>query len=66
MTSDYERGFAAGERKAWEDRDSGRLPIRPEQTKGEWERGYMDGYCPRSIAWSLRKPAVRSYVEIDE
>lgn len=66
MTSDYERGFAAGERKAWEDRDSGRLPVRPEKNDSEWHRGYLDGYYPRSIAWSLRKPAIRSYVENDE
>jgi hypothetical protein len=66
MTTDYERGFSAGERKAWEDRSLIRQLVRPKETKGEWERGYMDGYFPRSLTWSLRKPAIRSYAEIDE
>jgi hypothetical protein len=66
MTTDYERGFSAGERKAWEDRNLIRQLVRPKEAESEWQRGYMDGYFPRSLTWSLRKPAIRSYAEIDE
>lgn len=65
MTTEYERGFAAGERKAWEDRNTPRMAVRPEKSASEWERGYMDGYFPRSLTWSLRKPAIKSYAEVD-
>jgi hypothetical protein len=66
MTTDYERGFSAGERKAFEERNQARMGVRPEKVESEWQRGYMDGYYPRSLTWSLRKPAFRSYAEIDE
>lgn len=66
MTADYERGFSAGESEAWEDRNHARQLVRPEKVESEWHRGYLDGYFPRSLTWSLRKPAIKSYAEIDE
>lgn len=65
MTTDYERGFSAGERKSYEDRNLPRQGVRPERVESEWQRGYLDGYYPRSLTWSLRRPAIRASCEVD-
>jgi hypothetical protein len=53
--TDYERGFDAGERRAFSDRRDG-APMRgaPAQITDAYWRGWWDGYTPRSVTWALR------------
>jgi hypothetical protein len=48
----YEQGFAQGELDAFRDRQGGYMPDRlipaPETA---FQRGYLDGYTPRSPTW---------------
>jgi hypothetical protein len=54
--TEYEIGFDAGERQAFKDRS---LHLRRARGKpmSERERGFDDGYFPRSEAWALRAPS---------
>jgi hypothetical protein len=52
--SPYEAGFDAGERTAFADRRKGRVRCRPAATPDQRERGFWDGYEPRSEEWRLR------------
>lgn len=48
----YAEGFAAGERASYADRATGqhtRRHLGP--IRDEWQRGFADGYAPRSPAW---------------
>jgi hypothetical protein len=53
----YANGFAIGERRAFKDRGRRRQqPARypgtpPSVIRNEWQRGYWDGYVPRSDGW---------------
>jgi hypothetical protein len=50
----YAAGFADGEAQAWKDRKNLIRRDRPEQMRGEFQRGWWDGYTPRSVTWRLR------------
>jgi hypothetical protein len=52
--SPYESGFDAGERTAFADRKKGRIRCRP-PTNSERQRGFWDGYEPRSETWRMRQ-----------
>ncbi len=52
---DYAAGFAQGERMSWQHRKEGLFHRRPGFLYSEFDRGYWDGYCPRSSAWDNRK-----------
>ena len=55
----YERGFAAGERAAHEDKKRGNpLRLRPEHPREGYEAAWWDGYTPRSLSWALRPAQV--------
>jgi hypothetical protein len=62
---EYERGFAAGERMAWDERKKPRLPVKPEGRLDPWHEGFWAARLPRSSVWSLRKPAIKSYAEVE-
>jgi hypothetical protein len=47
----YEAGFDAGERTAFADRKHGRVRCRPDGAQDQRERGFWDGYEPRSGSW---------------
>jgi len=47
----YEQGFSAGERQAWDDRSEGRGPRDLPPPRDDTERGFADGYVPRSASW---------------
>jgi hypothetical protein len=51
--SEYERWFALGERQAWKERKDPRS--RPTYQATEAQRGYWDGYSPRSPEWANRR-----------
>lgn len=55
-TTPYARGFRWGERKAFALRRAG-LPLLPrpadDDLPGDFDRGFWDGYTPRSTAWTL-------------
>lgn len=51
----YQTGFIAGERQAFEDRRSGMHRDLGDAPQSEWQRGYHDGYTPRSPTWA-RQP----------
>ena len=53
--TDYERGFDAGERQAFKNRRNAVRVTRPQGFLSEYERGYWDGYTPRSQAWGLSR-----------
>ena len=47
----YEQGFSDGERAAWFDRKA--LIPRPFLSEqGDYRRGFVDGYTPRSATWA--------------
>lgn len=50
----FERGFEAGERIAWQERGSFIRDIPPQEISDEWEQGFWAGYTPRSKAWAMR------------
>lgn len=50
----YEAGFHAGEQASWRDRVLHARPSRPEITRGDYQRGYWDGYMPRTALWACR------------
>lgn len=47
----YEQGFAQGEKDAHQDRQAGLQPAKFDDPRGEYQRGYEDGYTPRSATW---------------
>jgi hypothetical protein len=47
----YEQGFAQGEADARQDRRTGLQPAKLDAPRGEYQRGYLDGYTPRSPTW---------------
>ena len=47
----YEQGFAAGERAAFFDRRNGSLRRVMSHPVDAYDRGYTDGYTPRSLQW---------------
>lgn len=53
----YEAGFAAGEQRAFLDRQSGVFRDMTDRPSSEYQRGYIDGYTPRSATWL--RPLVR-------
>lgn len=56
QTGDYEKGFAQGEADAFSHAQRGIVqPARPPATTAH-ERGYQDGYTPRSATWRRRQP----------
>lgn len=50
----YEAGFARGETEAFSDRAKGLTRAMPIIPKGEYQRGFIDGYRPRSALWAGR------------
>jgi hypothetical protein len=62
---EYERGFAAGERRAWEERDERIKPSRPTDVEGAWHIGFWDARIPRSPSWALRRPEIKSFSEVE-
>lgn len=48
----YEAGFDTGERAAFAARAEPLRYQRPAQLTSDWDRGFWDGYCPRSASWS--------------
>lgn len=55
----YAAGFEAGERAAFNDRHEGtqRIASRP---RCAYDRGFWDGYCPRSATWGAMQTTSRS------
>lgn len=51
----YEAGFSAGERQAFIDRRERKTRDFRSVVQSEYQRGYRDGYTPRSITWLLVK-----------
>jgi hypothetical protein len=47
----YEQGFAAGERAAFFDARNGHLRRVMSNPVDAYDRGYTDGYTPRSPTW---------------
>jgi hypothetical protein len=47
----YEQGFSAGERAAFFDRRNGSLRQVMSHPINAYDRGYTDGYTPRSPEW---------------
>ena len=47
----YAAGFARGESESFDDRRAGRTKFMPPAVKGDYQRGYRDGYLPRTAAW---------------
>lgn len=66
MSDLYAAGFAEGEFQAWEDRKSLVRRERPEFMRGEFLRGWWDGYSPRNLAWRLRGRPQSSWQERSE
>ena len=58
----YAAGFDCGERTAYAHRRDAHRHQRPVRTVGEYQRGWWDGYCPRSAAWATAK---RQVIESD-
>jgi hypothetical protein len=54
MTHHYELGFASGEHASFRDRRNNIVRVRPERISREYDRGWWDGYEPRSETWRLR------------
>lgn len=52
--TEYETGFAVGERDAFEQRRAGQPMRRLEAPASAYQRGYRDGYTPRSSWWWAR------------
>lgn len=52
MPNGYEAGFAAGERRAFEHRRMG-VTLQRTEASSPYQRGFWDGYCPRSAAWAV-------------
>jgi hypothetical protein len=61
----YVQGFDAGERAAFNDRRKNIVRIRPERLARDYDRGWWDGYEPRTEGWRLRGvgPAQAWWVE---
>lgn len=59
MTPTYGEAFVMGERMAFDHRrDRVALMRRPARTDSEADRGFWDGYTPRTVAWATSaKPA---------
>lgn len=47
----YEQGFSDGERAAWFDRKA-LIPRAFPSEQGDYRRGFVDGYTPRSSTWA--------------
>jgi hypothetical protein len=62
----YEQGFTEGETAGFHDGRQ-RIPrrVRPDGDLGEFSRGWWDGYCPRSLLWSLRNQPSKAVSEVD-
>lgn len=56
----YEAGFAAGEQRAFLDRKSGIFRDMTDRPTSEYQRGFADGYTPRSATW-LRLPVRKEW-----
>jgi hypothetical protein len=54
--TEYERGFADGERQSFKDR-ANRVRRSLPEVKTEYGRGWIDGYTPRSLTWAVRSTA---------
>ena len=54
----YEAGFSLGERQAWEDRKAGKPLEALGPPQNDLQRGYADGYTPRSSTWARISPTV--------
>jgi hypothetical protein len=52
--SPYEQGFWAGEHASFKDRKNSIVRCRPERVATDYDRGWWDGYEPRSEAWRVR------------
>jgi hypothetical protein len=50
----YELGFAAGESASFKDRKTRIVRCRPERVASDYDRGWWDGYTPRTENWRLR------------
>jgi len=50
----YEAGFARGEAESFVDRAKGLTRAMPIIPKGEYQRGFCEGYTPRSALWAGR------------
>ena len=50
----YESGFAQGEQDAFHDRRNGVRAEGIDDPRTEHQRGYWDGYRPRSATWAAR------------
>lgn len=53
--TDYETGFDHGERQAFKDRRLHMHRTFSGQPQSDYDRGYRDGYTPRSLTWALHK-----------
>lgn len=62
----YEAGFAEGDRRAFDDRRNGILRFKPDGALPERSRGFWDAYMPRSTAWALRTKPARSHHEQEQ
>jgi hypothetical protein len=51
-TATYAEGFDAGERQAFADRTNERRGLPLHQASTEWQRGFHDGYRPRTRRWA--------------
>ena len=58
----YAAGFDAGERQAFVHRREGLRLQRPACTGSVYQRGWWDGYCPRTAGWAA---AVRAPIDTD-
>lgn len=63
MSDNYTAGFNAGERFAYAHRSEPERMFRPKRQRSEYDRGWWDGYCPRSPGWDR---SARAPVESDE
>lgn len=58
----YAAGFDCGERVAYSHRRDAHRMQRPGLLASDYDRGWWDGYCPRSAAWGVAK---RQVIESD-
>jgi hypothetical protein len=63
----YEAGFDWGQRTAFADRRKGIVRCRPDGALDQRERGFWDGYEPRSESWRMSKvPDTAWWLEKEE
>ena len=52
LSAGYAAGFDAGERQAFAHRREGQRLQRQARESSAYQRGWWDGYCPRTAGWA--------------